>query len=72
MISMALKIVRKAVGMDSRYGSLREYTCYSERLFMDEFREKKYHPEYLFNDLEIVDRLSRHAMAIWKMQNADE
>jgi hypothetical protein len=44
----------------------------SEKLFMHEFREKKYHPEYLFDDLKIVDRLSSHPMAIWKMQNADE
>jgi predicted nucleotidyltransferase component of viral defense system len=44
----------------------------SEKLFMDEFREKKYHPENLFDDIEIVDRLSGHPMAIWKMQNADE
>jgi hypothetical protein len=44
----------------------------SERLFMYEFREKKYHPEYLFDEPEIVDRLKRHPMAIWKMQNMDE
>jgi hypothetical protein len=44
----------------------------SEKLFMDEFREKKYHPEYLFEDSGIVDRLSRHPMAMWKMQNTDK
>jgi predicted nucleotidyltransferase component of viral defense system len=44
----------------------------SEKLFMDEFREKKYHPEYLFDDLKIIDRLSRHPMAMWKLQNSGE
>jgi predicted nucleotidyltransferase component of viral defense system len=43
----------------------------SEKLFLDEFRDKKYHPEYLFDEPEIVDRLLRHPMAIWKMQDSD-
>jgi hypothetical protein len=44
----------------------------AEKLFMDEFREKKYHPKYLFEDSGIVDRLSKHPMAMWKMQNTDK
>jgi hypothetical protein len=43
----------------------------SEKLFLDEFRDKKYHPEYLFDEPEIVDRLLRHPMAIWKMQDSN-
>jgi hypothetical protein len=43
----------------------------SEKLFLDEFRDKKYHPEYLFDEPEIVDRLLWHPMAIWKMQDSD-
>lgn len=43
----------------------------AESLFLQEFREKKYHPEYLFEDQEIVSRLEKHPMALWKMQNVD-
>lgn len=44
----------------------------SEMRFLKEFREKKYHPEYLFDDLEIIDRVHRHPMALWKMQDMSE
>ena len=43
----------------------------AESRFLQEFREKKYHPEYLFEDQEIVSRLEKHPMASWKMQDVD-
>ncbi len=43
-----------------------------EKHFFDEFRNKKYHPEYLFEDAEIIKRLEKHPMALWKIQNDDE
>ena len=36
--------------------------------FLQEFREKKYHPEYLFENQEIVNRLEKHPMVLWKMK----
>lgn len=39
-----------------------------EKQFMEEFRQKRYRPELLFEDDEIVKRLKRHPMALWKMQ----
>ena len=38
-----------------------------EDRFLQEFREKKYHPEYLFENQEIVNRLEKHPMVLWKM-----
>ncbi|MCM1387304.1 MAG: nucleotidyl transferase AbiEii/AbiGii toxin family protein [Bacillus sp. (in: Bacteria)] len=43
----------------------------SEYRFLQEFREKRYHPEYLFEKQEIVSRLEKHPMALWKMQGID-
>lgn len=43
----------------------------AESRFLQEFREKKYHPEYLFEDQAIVSRLEKHPMALWKMQDVD-
>ena len=40
-----------------------------ESHFLQEFREKKYHPEYLFENQEIINRLERHPMALWKIQD---
>ena len=40
----------------------------SEWEFLDAFRHKKYSPELLFDDAEIVERLRNHPMALWKMQ----
>ena len=40
----------------------------SEKQFMEEFRQKRYRPELLFEDEEIVGRLINHPMALWKMQ----
>lgn len=39
----------------------------SERQFFDNFRQKSYCPELLFEDLEIAERLRMHPMALWKM-----
>lgn len=41
----------------------------SENRFLQEFREKQYHPEYLFEDREVIVRLEKHPMALWKMRN---
>lgn len=40
----------------------------AEKQFMEEFRHKRYRPELLFEDEEIVGRLLNHPMALWKMQ----
>lgn len=40
-----------------------------ESRFLQEFCEKKYHPEYLFENKEVVSRLEKHPMALWKMQD---
>ena len=39
-----------------------------ERKFLDEFKAKKYRPELLFNDTDILDRIKKHPMALWKIQ----
>ena len=41
----------------------------NERKFLDEFKAKKYRPELLFNDADILDRIREHPMALWKIQN---
>lgn len=41
----------------------------SELRFMQSFRALEYHPEYLFNNPDIVKRLENHPMAMWKMQD---
>jgi len=38
----------------------------NEKLFVEKFNKNKYHPELLFDELEIVDRIKNHPMAIWK------
>ena len=40
----------------------------NERKFLDEFKAKKYRPELLFNDTDILDRIKEHPMALWKIQ----
>lgn len=40
-----------------------------ERKFLDEFKAKKYHPELLFDDTDILGRIKEHPMALWKIQN---
>ena len=38
----------------------------NEKLFIERFNQKIYHPELLFDELEIVSRIKDHPMAIWK------
>lgn len=40
----------------------------NERKFLDEFKAKKYRPELLFDDTDILDRIREHPMALWKIQ----
>lgn len=37
-----------------------------EKEYLDRFEEKKYMPELLFEDAEIVERVENHPMALWK------
>lgn len=38
-----------------------------EREFMERFEKKEYRPDLLFDDENIVERLEKHPMALWKM-----
>lgn len=38
----------------------------SEKEYLEKFEAKQYHPELLFEDEEIVERIKNHPMAIWK------
>lgn len=40
-----------------------------EQDFLRKFREKKYCPELLFDDEQVVRRISNHPMALWKIQD---
>ncbi len=40
-----------------------------EESFIDNFNNNVYQPELLFEDIEIVERIKDHPMAIWKMRN---
>lgn len=44
----------------------------AEKRFLGEFCNRKYYPQYLFEDLEMIKRLKDHPMALWKMQDGDE
>ena len=39
-----------------------------EIAFLENFRNKKYMPELLFDDIDIVNRIKNHPMAIWRTQ----
>ena len=41
----------------------------SETKFINEFENSNYHPELLFDDNEIIDRIKNHPMALWKISN---
>ncbi len=41
----------------------------NERHFLDEFKAKRYMPELVFDDADILERVKEHPMALWKMQN---
>ena len=38
----------------------------NEKQFVEKFNQKLYHPELLFDEHEIVERIKNHPMAIWK------
>lgn len=38
----------------------------SEKDYLQQFEEKRYKPELLFEDEAIVERIKKHPMAIWK------
>jgi predicted nucleotidyltransferase component of viral defense system len=40
-----------------------------EKQFLLDFSKKKYRPELLFDDIEILNRIKGHPMAIWKMKS---
>ncbi|MFI3211999.1 MAG: nucleotidyl transferase AbiEii/AbiGii toxin family protein [Eubacteriales bacterium] len=40
----------------------------SEKIFLEKFQNKEYHPEYLFDDPNVVERIRNHPMAMWKMR----
>lgn len=39
-----------------------------EKFFVEAFNQKKYRPDLLFEDAEILQRIKEHPMAIWKMK----
>ena len=39
-----------------------------ERLFLQKFRKGRYCPELLFDDIETIERIKSHPMAIWKAE----
>ncbi len=41
----------------------------NEKRFLKEFKAKRYMPELIFEDAEILDRIKGHPMALWKMQH---
>ena len=43
-----------------------------EKAFLKAFSEKQYKPELLFDDSDILNRIRRHPMALWKMQDRQE
>lgn len=40
----------------------------AEEEFLAAFSRKSYHPDYLFSDPDILRRIERHPMVLWKMQ----
>ena len=38
----------------------------NEKLFIEKFNHRNYHPELLFEDEKIIERIKKHPMAIWK------
>jgi hypothetical protein len=37
-----------------------------EQGYLDKFEQKKYMPELLFDDADIIERVKNHPMALWK------
>lgn len=42
----------------------------NERMFIERFANNEYQPELLFEDEEIVERVAKHPMALWKIQDS--
>ena len=40
-----------------------------EQEYFDSFKNGKYNPELLFDDVDILERIRNHPMVEWKMQN---
>jgi len=40
----------------------------NEQLFLTQFANKDYKPELLFDDHAILERVKKHPMALWKIQ----
>ena len=40
----------------------------NEKEFVKEFANKNYRPELLFEDKDIVERISAHPMALWRVR----
>ena len=40
----------------------------NEKEFVKEFSDKNYRPELLFEDKEILERISAHPMALWRVR----
>lgn len=40
----------------------------NEKEFVKEFASKNYSPELLFEDKEILERISAHPMALWRVR----
>lgn len=38
----------------------------SELAFIENFKQREYHPELLFDDADMIARISQHPMALWK------
>lgn len=38
----------------------------SELAFIENFKQREYHPEILFDDADMIARISQHPMALWK------
>ncbi len=38
----------------------------NEKRFIQSFNNKEYHPEYLFDSVDIINRIQSHPMALWK------
>lgn len=43
----------------------------SELTFIENFKQREYRPELLFDDVEIVERISQHPMALWKCRQKE-
>jgi len=41
----------------------------NEKEFLNEFSNGKYEPVLLFDEVELVNRIKEHPMAIWKTMN---